>query len=84
LSAALTLLQQICLKVKRKSFQFQNHTLPTVRMSAGISQLDHDLASQDTLIRAADEALYTAKRNGRDRIEIFSNKIKVLGRIPAA
>ena len=84
LSAALTLLQQICLKIKRKSFQFQNHTLPTVKMSAGISQLDHDLASQDTLIRAADEALYTAKRNGRDRIEIFSNKIRVLGRIPAA
>ncbi len=53
LSAALTLLQQIFLKIKRKSFQLQNHTLPTVKMSAGISQLDHDLASQDTLIRAA-------------------------------
>jgi diguanylate cyclase (GGDEF)-like protein len=84
LSAAQALLQQICTRIKRKTFLFRNHGLPSVKMSVGLSQLDHDLASQDELIRAADDALYTAKRNGRDRIEIFSNKIKELVRIPAA
>lgn len=83
-SAAQTLLQQICLNVKRKTFEFQNHILPSVKLSVGISQLDYDLASQEALIRAADEALYTAKHNGRDRIEVFSNKIKELERMPAA
>ena len=84
LSAAQTLLQQICLQIKRKTFLFQNHVLPSVKMSVGLSQLDRELTSQDALIRAADEALYSAKRNGRDRVEIFSDETKELVRIPAA
>ena len=75
LCAAQTLLQQICSNMGRKTFVFQKHALPAVTMSVGLSQLDRDLSSQESIISAADDALYNAKRDGRNRIEIFSRKI---------
>lgn len=40
-----------------------------VTASFGVATLPHDAVEIDLLLRVADRALYTAKQNGRDRIE---------------
>jgi hypothetical protein len=45
-------------------------TLPRVTISAGIATLPDCAATIGEAIRAADEALYAAKRGGRDRVEV--------------
>jgi len=74
LENALRRVEGICLEIKGTAVEFQGQPLPKVTMSAGLAPLDEELSSDETLIGAADEALYAAKQNGRDRIEIFSAK----------
>jgi diguanylate cyclase (GGDEF)-like protein len=40
-----------------------------ITASLGVAMLPQDAADAATLIRRADRALYTAKSNGRDRVE---------------
>ena len=47
----------------------QQSTLPCVTVSAGVAMAHHG-AGPDRLLRAADEALLTAKRSGRDRVVV--------------
>jgi diguanylate cyclase (GGDEF)-like protein len=42
-----------------------------VTASLGIAAVPDDAGDADTLIRAADRALYAAKANGRNRVELF-------------
>jgi GGDEF domain-containing protein len=42
-----------------------------VTASFGIAAIPDDAADGDTLIRAADRALYAAKGNGCNRVELF-------------
>jgi diguanylate cyclase (GGDEF)-like protein len=44
-------------------------TLP-LRISVGLASWPHDARDTDVLIRLADEALYAAKRSGKDRVLI--------------
>ena len=67
-------LEQICKKMKEKRLVFRGQELPGITVSVGVAELGGDLISADTLITAADAALYAAKHNGRDRIEIFSRE----------
>ncbi len=71
LAAGQSRLQEICSEIRRQSFQFKGDALPRVTVSVGIAHLGGDLQTAESLIAAADTALYAAKRNGRDRIEIF-------------
>jgi diguanylate cyclase (GGDEF)-like protein len=42
-----------------------------VTASLGVAAVPDDAADADTLVRAADRALYAAKGNGRNRVELF-------------
>jgi diguanylate cyclase (GGDEF)-like protein len=75
LRAAQTRLWQICSDIRRTTFVFRKHALPGVTMSVGLSQLDSDLSSAESIIAAADDALYKAKHGGRNRIESFSREM---------
>jgi diguanylate cyclase (GGDEF)-like protein/PAS domain S-box-containing protein len=77
-------LQQICTEVKQTKFVFNGQSLPTVMVSAGLSQMSDELASADALITAADQALYAAKKAGRDRIEHFSSRTRHAAAMPVA
>jgi diguanylate cyclase (GGDEF)-like protein len=45
-------------------------TLPAITVSIGIAQMEHPITPEG-LFRAADAALYCAKRQGRDRVVIY-------------
>ena len=45
-------------------------------MSIGIAELPDHALDADSLLRAADRALYTAKNAGRNRTEIFLTEPK--------
>ena len=77
-------LRQICLELKRQALVFRGQTLPSVMMSIGLAHLCEDLATSNDLTMAADQALYAAKRNGRNRIEIFSKTMQRIVPKPAA
>lgn len=49
----------------------QGQALPSVTISIGVAPLAENESVEDT-VEAADKALYEAKRNGRDRIELRS------------
>jgi diguanylate cyclase (GGDEF)-like protein/PAS domain S-box-containing protein len=71
LAAARARLTQICLQLKGKVLTFRGEKLPTVTVSVGLASLSETLPDGESLITAADKAMYLAKANGRDRIEEF-------------
>jgi diguanylate cyclase (GGDEF)-like protein len=75
-------LARLCLEIKRKAFTFKRQPLPKITVSVGVAQLGDTLASAEALITAADQALYAAKENGRDRIEISAGPAAITA--PAA
>jgi diguanylate cyclase (GGDEF)-like protein/PAS domain S-box-containing protein len=77
-------LQQICAEVKQTTFVVNGQSLPTVSISVGLSQMSDELACADEMITAADQALYAAKKAGRDRIEHFSSRSRNVPAKPAA
>lgn len=67
-------LEQICGEIRRKAFVFRGQLLPRVTVSAGLAELGETLPDAEALIAAADEALYAAKRGGRDRIDAYAGE----------
>lgn len=55
------------------SVMFHGQELPRVTVSIGVAFLDEQGDSGEKLIRAADDALYRAKTNGRNRVESASS-----------
>lgn len=61
-------LERIRSRVKELQVRYGDQLLGTISLSIGLVEVnEHDMAADD-LLRTADEAMYTAKRAGRDRI----------------
>jgi diguanylate cyclase (GGDEF)-like protein len=58
--------------VKHLSLHNRGQTLGTITVSAGIAMYPAHGENAEQLVRAADEALYRAKKAGRDRISVYS------------
>ncbi|MHB9130940.1 MAG: sensor domain-containing diguanylate cyclase [Armatimonadota bacterium] len=70
--AAMTLIAgRICHAVQATPFILDDGTELKVTVSIGVAELQGTTLTTDTLLAAADQALYTAKANGRNRVEIF-------------
>lgn len=54
-------------KIESDGYSFQNSPVK-VTISLGVAELSEDMESPDVLVRKADEALYEAKRAGRNRV----------------
>jgi diguanylate cyclase (GGDEF)-like protein len=66
-------IEKIRSHVKELQVRYGDQLLGTMTLTAGIVEApDHDMTAEE-LLRAADEALYAAKRAGRDRIVVFSD-----------
>ncbi len=57
-------------KLEKHTFIFGNFPL-SVTASFGVSSYPHHAKTPDDLTHAADTALYSAKHNGRNRVEVF-------------
>ncbi len=55
------------------SVQYHDRTLQNVTFSAGLAMFPQDASSMEALLDAADDALYSAKRNGRNRVAIAAD-----------
>ncbi|PJE07198.1 sensor domain-containing diguanylate cyclase [Legionella sp.] len=64
-------LERVCGKIKNKSIMYKGQRLSVITVSVGVSVAPDNGLIVDELIEAADQALYVAKRSGKDRIEIF-------------
>ena len=66
---ALQRAETIRLAVEAMRVQHMGHDLPQVTVSIGVSTFPANGATPEALLRSADEALYRAKHNGRNRVE---------------
>ena len=72
-------------QLEQHTFSFGNFSL-TATASFGVSSYPHHGKTPDELTGAADAALYHAKRNGRNRVEVFDESpiVFVTGRSSSA
>ncbi len=66
-------LANICELIRGAHIQFRGQLLPQITVSVGIAEAPKQGTLYKDILRAADDALYSAKQNGRDRIEINGN-----------
>jgi diguanylate cyclase (GGDEF)-like protein len=57
-------------KVKQMAVLYQGHPLDQISVSVGIAAFPKHGSAIESLLRAADQALYSSKTEGRDRVSI--------------
>jgi diguanylate cyclase len=67
LSAAFMLSERIRGDVMKQEYRFGDKVIP-VTISIGVSAIDENIESTDSLFKNADDALYEAKRTGRNKV----------------
>jgi diguanylate cyclase (GGDEF)-like protein/PAS domain S-box-containing protein len=59
--------------VKEMQIEYQGHALGEISVSLGVVVYPLHNATAEGILKKADEALYQAKRNGRDRVEVATD-----------
>jgi len=79
--AAHTRAQRLCEEVRKLTVVFRGQTLGRITLSVGIAGYPGSGNDAEELLRKADEALYRAKTEGRDRIVVDEQFAAVKGEI---
>ncbi len=69
LEEALVLANKLCLRIRNKTFVSPDDHALRVTTSIGVAEFSEDHTAPEDMVHDADEALYAAKENGRDRVE---------------
>ena len=73
LDAAVTFAERVRQSIESHTFEFEGGTLKRT-MSCGVASWPHPkIQHKDDLIKAADDALYVAKKTGRNRVIRFDS-----------
>jgi diguanylate cyclase (GGDEF)-like protein/PAS domain S-box-containing protein len=59
---------RLCEHARHLNIQFEGQALQTITLSAGVAAYPEDGSTADAVLKAADDALYSAKREGRGRV----------------
>lgn len=68
LQQAMRRAEQIRVRLQQRPMEYQGVTQKTITVSIGVAAFDETTDRIERLLRCADEALYEAKRAGRDRV----------------
>ena len=66
----------LCTEVRKLTVVHKAHTLGKISLSIGISGFPDNGQNSEELVRAADEALYRAKAQGRDRVAMAGAAVR--------
>ena len=66
--------EKIRREVRRLNVSHANHDLGAISLSLGVAIFPDDTSEGTTIVKAADLALYRAKRDGRNRVVMFTEK----------
>jgi diguanylate cyclase (GGDEF)-like protein len=70
---ALQIAERIRLKIAQDQFAWE-HRATAVTVSIGVVMLSPEIDQVETLIARADQAMYHAKRSGRNRVELYNEE----------
>ncbi len=70
-AGALQIAERIRLKIAQDQFAWEHHAT-AVTVSIGVVMLSPDIDQVETFITRADQAMYHAKRRGRNRVELYN------------
>ena len=70
--SVLSRVEQVRRRIAELRLMLNGQRLPSITVSAGIAQLPGDADTAETLIAAADRAMYAAKSAGRDRVVVLA------------
>jgi diguanylate cyclase (GGDEF)-like protein/PAS domain S-box-containing protein len=71
--ATMGLVEELRERIKNIEIKYHGQKLPQISFSAGIAVYPSDSPNTEELIKLADEALYSAKKNGRDQSVLASS-----------
>jgi len=63
------------IKSLSEPYQIQNHTITYITVSIGIGTLPKDGDDRETIVKNADMAMYTAKKEGKNQFQFFSKEM---------
>jgi diguanylate cyclase (GGDEF)-like protein len=75
-AGALQIAERIRLNIARDEFAWERH-VTAVTVSIGVVMLSPDIDQIETFITRADQAMYHAKRRGRNRVELYSEECEL-------
>ncbi len=76
LKEALVVAERICESVRNRSITFDDGTTVSITVSIGLGMLGPDESDKRELIRRADSALYVAKAQWKDCVEIWEPEVE--------
>lgn len=72
-AGALQIAERIRLKIAQDQFAWEHH-VTAVTVSIGVALCSPEMEQVETLIARADQAMYHAKRRGRNRVELYNKE----------